>query len=113
MLAAAPGPRMRLVGLAGAWEVHGLDGQEAALRDGARPGDPGFGEVPEAAWGRSRTARAARAGAERAAATTPAFYAGVAARAARRRARRRWTPTTPSLVLEVIDAARADAAEGS
>jgi scyllo-inositol 2-dehydrogenase (NADP+) len=30
----------------------GLDVQEAALREGARPGDPGFGEEPPDAWGR-------------------------------------------------------------
>ena len=66
------------------WEVHGLDPQEAALRAGARPGGPGFGVVPEAAWGGSRTAGAA-AVPERPG-DWPAFYAGVAACAARRRA---------------------------
>jgi predicted dehydrogenase len=33
----------------------GLDVQEQALRDGARPGDPGFGQEPRAAWGRLGT----------------------------------------------------------
>jgi predicted dehydrogenase len=29
----------------------GVDVQEAGLRDGARPGDPGFGEEPRESWG--------------------------------------------------------------
>ena len=43
MTARAPGPRFRVAGLAGTFEVHGLDPQEAALRSGGRPGDPGWG----------------------------------------------------------------------
>ncbi|WP_291479381.1 hypothetical protein [Corynebacterium sp.] len=44
--AAVPGRRLpgRLHGL-------GLDGQEQALKDGLRPGDGGFGEVPRESWG--------------------------------------------------------------
>ena len=44
------GPRLRLLGSRGAYVHPGLDGQEAALRAGQRPGD-GWGEVPPAAWG--------------------------------------------------------------
>ncbi len=33
----------------------GLDVQEDALRSGARPRDPGFGEEPREAWGRLGT----------------------------------------------------------
>lgn len=39
-----PGPRFRVVGSAAGLVSWGLDGQEAALREGARPTDPGFGE---------------------------------------------------------------------
>jgi predicted dehydrogenase len=46
--AAQPGPRMRLVGSRGAYTKYGMDVQEDALRAGARPGHPGFGDdAPE------------------------------------------------------------------
>ena len=51
LAAAEHGPRLRALGSEGAYVKHGLDVQEAALRDGARPGDPGFGVEPRAAWG--------------------------------------------------------------
>lgn len=51
-LAAQVGPRFRVLGSQGGFTKHGLDPQEAALRDGARPTDPGFGREPESAWGR-------------------------------------------------------------
>jgi predicted dehydrogenase len=45
------GPRFRVLGDESAYSVHGLDGQEAALRRGALPTDPGYGETPDADWG--------------------------------------------------------------
>lgn len=51
-LAAQAGPRFRVLGSRAGWVKHGLDGQEDALRAGARPGDPGWGEEPEQRWGR-------------------------------------------------------------
>ena len=105
MLAALPGPRMRLTGLAGEWEVHGLDPQEGALRAGARPGDPGFGEVPEAAWGVLSDGGAPRP-VPSARGDWPAFYAGVA-RALRDGGPPPVDPRDAVQVLEVIDAARA------
>lgn len=47
MSAIAPlhGPRFRVSGLEAGFASDGLDPQEAQLRDGMRPGDPGFGEV--------------------------------------------------------------------
>ena len=51
-LAGDLGPRFRVLGTAGAYVKHGLDVQEAALRAGAVPGGPGWGEEPESAWGR-------------------------------------------------------------
>jgi predicted dehydrogenase len=39
------GPRFRVSGLKAGFAADGLDPQEAQLRDGMRPGDPGFGEV--------------------------------------------------------------------
>lgn len=49
--AAHLGPRLRLLGSRAAYVVEGLDGQEAALRAGDRPG-PGWGEVEPSGWGR-------------------------------------------------------------
>lgn len=50
-VAAQVGPRFRVLGSQGGFTKHGLDPQEAALRDGARPTDPSFGHEPESAWG--------------------------------------------------------------
>ena len=69
MVAAQAGPRFRVLGTSAAYVKWGLDVQEAALRAGADPRDPGFGEEPQEAWGtlgsrrrpagRSRPSRAA------------------------------------------------------
>ena len=49
--AASPGPRFRVLGSEAAYVKWGTDPQEAALRSGGLPSDPGWGsEVPEA-WG--------------------------------------------------------------
>ena len=46
--AAQSGPRMRVLGSRAAFTKYGMDVQEDALRAGARPGHPGFGEdAPE------------------------------------------------------------------
>jgi predicted dehydrogenase len=101
---------MRLVGLAGTYEVHGLDGQEEALRVGRTPGDPGFGEVPEEAWG-TLTDGSGRRPVPSARGAYGAFYAGVAA-AIRSGGPPPVDPRQAARVLEVIDAARADAGWG-
>jgi predicted dehydrogenase len=53
MNAVAPafGPRFHVLGSRAGYTSWGLDGQEPALIAGALPGDPGFGETPEARWG--------------------------------------------------------------
>ena len=52
-VAAAPGPRLRVLGSRGAFVVADVDGQEDALRDGLRPGGAGeWGAEPEERWGR-------------------------------------------------------------
>jgi predicted dehydrogenase len=51
-LCAAPGPRLRVLGTAAAFVEEHLDGQEAALRNGALPGSPAFGYEPPERWGR-------------------------------------------------------------
>lgn len=50
-LAAQQGPRFRVLGSQATFVVHGLDGQEEALRSGLRPG-PGWGAEPPERWGR-------------------------------------------------------------
>lgn len=50
-VAAIGAPRMRVLGLSGAYEKFGLDVQEDALRSGMRPGDPGWGRDPKERWG--------------------------------------------------------------
>jgi predicted dehydrogenase len=48
----APGPRLRVSGSEAGFVVEALDGQEDALRAGARPGDDGWAAEPEERWGR-------------------------------------------------------------
>jgi predicted dehydrogenase len=53
VLAAQAGPRMRVLGDRAAYVKQGLDGQEDALRAGARPGEGRpWGVEPESSWGR-------------------------------------------------------------
>jgi scyllo-inositol 2-dehydrogenase (NADP+) len=51
-VAAARGPRLRVLGSRGAFVVDELDGQEDALREGRRPTDGTWGVEPESKWGR-------------------------------------------------------------
>jgi scyllo-inositol 2-dehydrogenase (NADP+) len=51
MVAARLGPRLRALGTEAGYVKWGLDVQEAALRSGASPRDPGFGDEPREAWG--------------------------------------------------------------
>ncbi|MBY8874920.1 Gfo/Idh/MocA family oxidoreductase [Micromonospora sp. PLK6-60] len=50
-VAAQLGPRLRVLGDRAAFTTYGLDGQEAALRDGGRPDTPGWGEVTPDRYG--------------------------------------------------------------
>ena len=49
------GPRFRVLGLRGAYEKHGLDPQEEALRTGQRPGADDWGIEPHERWGQLST----------------------------------------------------------
>ena len=51
MVAAQVGPRLRALGTSAAYVKWGLDVQEDALRAGAGPREPGFGEESPDAWG--------------------------------------------------------------
>ena len=75
--AAAPGPRLRVLGDRAAYVVEGLDGQEDALRGGRRPGEgPGWGAAPPENWGRL-VKGAESEPVESAPGDWPAFYAGL------------------------------------
>jgi scyllo-inositol 2-dehydrogenase (NADP+) len=50
-VSAEPGPRMKLLGSAGAYTKWERDVQEAALRCGKRPTEAGWGEEPQYHWG--------------------------------------------------------------
>jgi scyllo-inositol 2-dehydrogenase (NADP+) len=110
MLAAQVGPRFRALGSRAAYLKWGLDVQEAALREGGRPGDPGFGEDPQDASGRLGSDDAAEP-----VKTEPgryvAFYEGV-----ERAIRSREQPPVPLeagvATLRVIEAARASSEQG-
>jgi predicted dehydrogenase len=75
-LAAAQGPRLRVLGDRAAFVVDHLDGQEDALRAGRRPDDPGFAVDPSERWGRLVRGDAAEPVAT-IAGRWQAFYAGV------------------------------------
>ncbi|MCU1637653.1 MAG: putative oxidoreductase [Microbacteriaceae bacterium] len=80
-MAGQSGPRFRVLGSAGAFIVHGLDGQEPALKSGMMPTDAGYGVEPESGWGsvgvEATDAPLEQVRAERG--NYPAFYSGVAA----------------------------------
>lgn len=106
--AAHLGPRLRVLGSRAAFVVDGLDGQEAALRAGASPRDPGYGAVPAEAWGRLVVGDETRpVPAEPG--NYPAFYAGVVA-AVRHGAPPPVDPADAIAVLDVLEAARASSA---
>ncbi|MDP9408758.1 MAG: Gfo/Idh/MocA family oxidoreductase [Actinomycetota bacterium] len=109
-VAADLGPRFRVLGSEAAYVKHGFDVQEAALRTGARPDDPGFGDEPETAWG-----RVGSPGDERPAPTERgdyrAFYVALE-RAVRGEGPVPVDPDDSVRGLDVLEAARRSAAEG-
>ena len=112
-VAAQRGPRFRLLGAASAFTKHGLDGQEAALAAGGRPGSPGWGEEPKPSWG-----LLGPDGPDGSAAPVPTvpgdyprFYAGLAA-ALRGEGPPPVDPADAIAALEVLEAARRSAASG-
>jgi len=104
-VAAAPGPRLRVLGSEGAYVVEALDSQEEALRAGRRPGgaEP-WGVEPESHWGRLvRGDESEPVPTEPGA--WPEFYAGVE-RALRSGAPMPVDPNDAVTVLEVLERAR-------
>ncbi|MDN3269182.1 Gfo/Idh/MocA family oxidoreductase [Streptomyces sp. MA15] len=110
------GPRFRVLGSRAGYVKHGLDPQEAALRDGARPGASGaaWGTEPEELWGRLGAGESPVTGGGRAVETLPgdypAYYAAVA-RALRDGGPNPVTALEAAAALDVLEAARRSAAE--
>lgn len=109
VLAAQPGPRLRMMGSRSAYVKHGLDVQEAALRGGGSPDDARWGEEPPEAWGTLGTADELRR-----VPTVPGayrrFYEGVVA-AIDDGAPPLVDPADAVVGLEIIEGARRSAAE--
>lgn len=101
-VAALPGPRFRVLGSKAGYVKHGLDGQEAALRDGRTPDEPGWGAEPEERWGTLGAGEEVRR-VRTVPGDYPAFYAGVVE--ALRGAAPPVDPTGAVQVLEVIERA--------
>jgi predicted dehydrogenase len=109
LVAALPGPRLRVVGERAVYIKHGLDGQEEALRSGRRPDEPGWGQEPPDRWGLLGTGDQTRP-----VPTEPGayqrFYPGVLA-ALQHGAPPPVDPVEVVAALRVLDAARRSASE--
>lgn len=105
MLAAAPGPRLRVLGDRGAYVVEALDGQEAALRAGVSPREGGvWGVEPPENWGLLATGEASEPVPSEPGAWT-SFYTGLE-RALREGQPPPVDPRDAVAGLEIIEAAR-------
>lgn len=107
------GPRFRVLGSTGGFVTHGLDPQEAALREGLRPGGDGtrWGAEPESAWGTAGTDDAPRT-VPSLPGDYPAFYAGVET-ALREGTAPPVTALEAAAALDVIEAAHRSAGTGA
>ncbi|GHC63638.1 Gfo/Idh/MocA family oxidoreductase [Streptomyces violaceochromogenes] len=107
------GPRFRVLGSSAGYVKYGLDPQEAALRDGLRPG-PGWGTEDESLWGRVGSGESPVTGGGRAEPTVPgdypAYYAAVA-KALLEGAPNPVTAREAAAALDVLEAARRSARE--
>jgi predicted dehydrogenase len=111
------GPRFRVLGSKAGYVKYGLDPQEAALREGARPGatDEPWGTEPEEAWGRVGSGESPATGGGRPEPTLPgdypAYYAAIGA-ALRGTAENPVTALQAAAALDVLEAAHRSAHEG-
>ncbi|PTH89216.1 oxidoreductase [Streptomyces sp. A244] len=107
------GPRFRVLGSSAGYVKYGLDPQEAALRDGLRPG-PGWGTENESLWGRVGSGESPVTGGGRPEPTLPgdypAYYAAVA-KALLEGAPNPVTAREAAAALDVLEAARRSARE--
>ena len=112
--AAQLGPRFRVLGERAGYVKYGLDPQEAALREGRRPGGS-WGEEPEALWGRLGAGESPLTGGgepvESLPGDYPAYYAAIAA-ALRDEGPNPVPAQEAAAALDVLEAARRSAREG-
>ncbi|MHC0432518.1 Gfo/Idh/MocA family oxidoreductase [Streptomyces sp. O3] len=113
------GPRFRVLGSRAGYVKYGLDPQEAALREGERPGrnqDRAWGVEPEERWGRVGAGESPLTGGGRPVPTLPgdypAYYAAIAA-ALRDGAPNPVTAAEAAATLEILEAARESARAGA
>ncbi|MER5595847.1 Gfo/Idh/MocA family oxidoreductase [Streptomyces sp. NPDC002265] len=108
------GPRFRVLGSQAGYVKHGLDPQEAALRDGDRPG-AGWGTEPEQLWGRLGSGESPLSGGGAPVPTLPgdypAYYAAVA-KALTDGGPNPVTALEAATALDVLEAARRSARDG-
>ncbi|WP_416982758.1 Gfo/Idh/MocA family oxidoreductase [Streptomyces sp. T028] len=109
------GPRFRVLGSTAGYVKYGLDPQEAALREGERPGPAGWGEEPEELWGRIGSGESPLTGGGRPVRTLPgdypAYYAAVA-KALIDGGPNPVTAVEAAAALDVLEAARRSARDG-
>lgn len=110
------GPRFRVLGSRAGYVKYGLDPQEAALREGHRPGGAdAWGVEPESSWGRLGAGESPQTGGGEPVPTVPgdypAYYAAVA-EALRTGGRPPVTALEAAAGLRVLEAAKLSAAEG-
>ncbi|WP_344030302.1 Gfo/Idh/MocA family oxidoreductase [Streptomyces luteireticuli] len=109
------GPRFRVLGSDAGYVKYGLDPQEAALREGLRPGEGPWGTEPQPAWGRLGAGESPLTGGGEPVPTLPgdypAYYAAIA-RALRDGGQPPVTAAEAAATLRVLEAAKRSAAEG-
>jgi scyllo-inositol 2-dehydrogenase (NADP+) len=113
-MAAAPGPRLRVLGSAAAYVHQHLDGQEAALRSGRLPGDDGFGQEAPERWGHLHHGDDEESGPAQPVRAVPGRWVPFYAELLRSLEAGAPPPVTADeavAVLDILDAARASAAE--
>ncbi|RFU84649.1 oxidoreductase [Streptomyces triticagri] len=111
------GPRFRVLGSSAGYVKYGLDPQEAALREGVRPGagTPEWGEEPEALWGRLGAGESPLTGGGTPVRTLPgdypAYYSAIAA-ALLDGGPNPVPAAEAAAALDVLEAARRSASDG-
>ncbi|GGU35310.1 Gfo/Idh/MocA family oxidoreductase [Streptomyces daghestanicus] len=108
------GPRFRVLGSKAGYVKYGLDPQEAALREGKRPGR-GWGEEDEALWGRVGSGESPSTGGGRIEPSVPGDYPAYYAAVAEALLRGGPNPVgarEAAASLDVLEAARRSARDG-
>lgn len=109
------GPRFRVLGSRAGYVKYGLDPQEAALREGLRPGPSDWGTEAESLWGRIGAGESPLTGGGRPVPTLPgdypAYYKAVAA-ALTGAGPNPVTALEAAAALDVLEAARRSARDG-